>query len=547
MFHSDQIHDLQVRALFHTELAASFQEPQQVLWLNRDDAGLLPRFALYHARLCQLPRRLRRTLERRWHRSLPALALLLALGQAPQALARTIPVDDINCTLVNAITAANTNQATGGCLAGSGADVLFLKPNSTHVLTKVNNVFNGNNGLPVVTSEVTIEGNNSTIKRDPGAPEFRILAVGFNGNLLLNQATVTGGISTETLIPNGYGGGIASFGKLTIDNSVVSGNVARGGAGVFIGDSVYSGRISNSSILNNKASSTGGGILSIYSFQLINSTVCGNSAAVGGGLYLSDGTGNLLNCTITRNQAEKGGGLFIDDYAAVTINNSIISGNMALTGSEVYTYYGSVSSVGSFNLLGHSGITNLQALNGRPFFVPSVTDITATSDGNQPTALNKILNPILTRSGGRTKTHNLVKGSPAVDAITTGCPPPSTDQRGVPRPQGVKCDIGAVEMALCNGQVATLVGTAGPDVLMGTSRPDIIQGFGGSDKIFGFGGNDIIYGWGGRDLLKGGPGDDKLFGQGGNDTLDGGDGLDACNGGSGIDAASACESVVAVP
>jgi hypothetical protein len=82
--------------------------------------------------------------------------------------------------------------------------------------------------------------------------------------------------------------------------------------------------------------------------------------------------------------------------------------------------------------------------------------------------LAAILDPALADNGGYTFTHALVPGGPAVDAVRTDCGPPATDQRGVPRPQGPACDIGAVEVALCGGRVATLVGTPGDDVLLGT-------------------------------------------------------------------------------
>ena len=48
-------------------------------------------------------------------------------------------------------------------------------------------------------------------------------------------------------------------------------------------------------------------------------------------------------------------------------------------------------------------------------------------------------------NGGPTETHDLLPGSPAIDAGSVNCPPPDTDQRGVARPQGTDCDIGAVE------------------------------------------------------------------------------------------------------
>jgi hypothetical protein len=51
---------------------------------------------------------------------------------------------------------------------------------------------------------------------------------------------------------------------------------------------------------------------------------------------------------------------------------------------------------------------------------------------------------------GPTKTHALLPGSPAIDAAVA-CPPPTTDQRGVSRPQGAACDIGAYEVETVAG------------------------------------------------------------------------------------------------
>jgi hypothetical protein len=48
-------------------------------------------------------------------------------------------------------------------------------------------------------------------------------------------------------------------------------------------------------------------------------------------------------------------------------------------------------------------------------------------------------------NGGPTKTHALVKGSPAIDAAPVDSDCPAVDQRGVARPQGAGCDIGAFE------------------------------------------------------------------------------------------------------
>jgi hypothetical protein len=101
---------------------------------------------------------------------------------------------------------------------------------------------------------------------------------------------------------------------------------------------------------------------------------------------------------------------------------------------------------------------------------------------------------------------------------------------------------------LCAGRIATIVGTAGANVITGTSGPDVIAGLGGDDVIYGMGGNDLICGGLGNDMLDGGTGSDQLFGDAGNDTLDGGadinfnidtlrggDGNDTLNGNTGND------------
>ncbi len=135
----------------------------------------------------------------------------------------------------------------------------------------------------------------------------------------------------------------------------------------------------------------------------------------------------------------------------------------------------------------------------------------------------------------------------------------------------------------CGGHRATIVGTAGNDVLVGTRGNDVIAGLGGDDRIragrgkdvicagpgrdqvsggpgadriaggpgndrlSGDGGADQLSGGSGNDFLSGGPGRDALSGNSGRDHLDGGSGKDRCNGGSGHDHASRCELRSRIP
>ncbi|MGH7791527.1 MAG: calcium-binding protein, partial [Thermodesulfobacteriota bacterium] len=87
----------------------------------------------------------------------------------------------------------------------------------------------------------------------------------------------------------------------------------------------------------------------------------------------------------------------------------------------------------------------------------------------------------------------------------------------------------------CNGQVATIVGTAGDDVINGTAGPDVIHGLGGNDTIDGIDSGDLICGGEGDDILIGSKGNDVLLGEAGNDDLRGGADNDTVNGGNGND------------
>lgn len=89
--------------------------------------------------------------------------------------------------------------------------------------------------------------------------------------------------------------------------------------------------------------------------------------------------------------------------------------------------------------------------------------------------------------------------------------------------------------ARCAGQVATVEGTPGPDVLTGTPGRDVIAGLGGNDRISGLGGPDLICGNAGKDRINGGGARDRLIGGRGNDVLRGGAARDRLEGGPGRD------------
>ena len=155
------------------------------------------------------------------------------------------------------------------------------------------------------------------------------------------------------------------------------------------------------------------------------------------------------------------------------------------------------------------------------------------SPGNTAFANPRFVNP----AGGD---YSLLPSSPVIDrgnpaALVSG--ESSTDLAGKPRIAGGRRDMGAFELepTQCAGKTATIVGTAGKDVLQGSPAKDVIAALGGGDRVRGRGGADLICGGGGNDRLLGGKGKDRLLGQAGRDRLLGGPGRDRLKGGPGKD------------
>ncbi len=324
-----------------------------------------------------------------------SLALIFVPSQSIHAATITVSGD---CTLIDAINAANTDAPVGGCPAGApGADTIVLTGDVT--LTAIDNTVDGANGLPSITSIMTIEGGGFTIQRDPTFPvcdytpsaqEFRILHVGAGGDLTLNEATIVNGCANVVTHDERSGGGILNhLGTLTVTNSTFTGNAAtfeggairniRAGSTLIIVDSVftdnraewtdpvvpentYGGAIGNlnadvtisgSTISNNIATSSfppnyGGGLYSIGTGTVIisDTTISGNQSAGdgsrGGGisndLTTGEGTLSVLDSTISNNIATFRGGGISNTMATLIVDNSIILDNTATHGSGISNF-----------------------------------------------------------------------------------------------------------------------------------------------------------------------------------------------------------------
>src|SRR5256885_2346465 len=154
------------------------------------------------------------------------LMILAVIARAGSASAATITVttvadgvaNDGNCTLREAVIAANTDSAVDACGAGSGADVIVLAA-GTYTLSVTGAGEDASlTGDLDITSNITLQGagSGSTIVR-AGAIADRVIHVLSTGTATLQQLTIRDGVTR-------YGGGLYNAGTLTLTSCVVTAN-----------------------------------------------------------------------------------------------------------------------------------------------------------------------------------------------------------------------------------------------------------------------------------------------------------------------------------
>ncbi len=346
------------------------------------------------------------------------------------------------CTLRDAITAANSDMLSGDCPKGDpGLDVIELSPGVTYTLDAADNVGDdGPNGLPLITSAITINGHGSTIARARTAPRFRLFEVAATGELELNHVTVTGGFTqdssglggvpaTDCSFPPGYepagpGGAILNRGTARVIHCSVTLNQTGNGregtatAGASNGDDRPraggsggdGGGIANLDGTMTVASSTIG-INMTGNGGRGGTTVAGGNAGRGGGICNCGGTVTVSASTISDNvtgdggngtrggDGGDGGGIF--NRGRLTAANSTFSGNA--TGSAGGQGGEDGDGGGIFNDTdGTAALTNATV----------VANVAGTS-GNGGGLLNR---------GNLTTTNTLIAGN-----IAANCSGPITD------------------------------------------------------------------------------------------------------------------------
>jgi hypothetical protein len=338
-----------------------------------------------------------------------------------------------------------------------------------------NSIFTGNTDLygdgGGISNQGTMSITNSTITNN---------TAGVTGGGLVSIGTIS--VSNSAFTHNtaaGFGGGFYNYGTANITRSVFSANVSKSdGGGLFndsgtlnISYSIFSANavptgdygglynrgtsnITNSTFANNSAYNAGG-LGNNGTEYITDSTINNNTASRAGGGFFNTGTVNITNSTIADNSANfEGGGLYnLSSLAQVSITSSTFAGNLAPDGSGGgIENYGTVSIGGSIIANNPGGnCASSTPIGDQGYNLESSTDCGFTGTGDLQNSKPKFDSTGLQQNGGPTMTMALQPDSPAVDHILPGTLCPATDQRGVRRPQGSRCDIGAFEMRVTDG------------------------------------------------------------------------------------------------
>ena len=295
-------------------------------------------------------------------------------------------------SLTNVTFSGNTTSASGAGIYTSGGsptltDVTFTTNNAT---SDGGGMYNSNNSTPSLTR------------------------VTFSGNVAKNGGGMYSSSSTPTIS------------EVTFSNNVANG--ITGGGGMYNQNS--SPILEDVTFSSNRAtypsgSANGGGMKNASSNpKLTNVTFVSNSCEdYGGGMHNYNSSPELINVTFSGNSADYGGGIS-NDNGTPTLTNVILWDNTALSNTQAI-----------HNTNGANPTLNYCVVNGGCPSGSTCNDLITTNPLLQTLADN----------GGFTQTMAISINSSAINTGTnTGCP--TTDQRGISRPQGDRCDIGAFEL-----------------------------------------------------------------------------------------------------
>lgn len=310
-------------------------------------------------------------------------------------------------TVTNCTFTGNETSGLGGAITNAGAASLNVS----------SSVFSANEAL--AGAAIWNFGDILTSGDALNAATLEVTDSVFTANVATMPMEIQIGEAAGIAIVNA---GTATIANVTVDNNTFEHDQ-------FYGASIWNGgrfMLSNSTISDNVGGVFNGGIFPNGGSHFIPGTLSMVNTTFHGQQFFAaiDGFG-IADVSSTTVAGNPGGGIFVEGIGSVTLKNSILahnSRNCAITqGANIASQNHNIS----------DDTTCAPYLEQPDDFAPH------TDPGLDPNGLKD--------NGGTTKTIALTIGSVAVDAIPPADCDVLTDQRGVSRPQGIKCDIGAFE------------------------------------------------------------------------------------------------------
>ena len=373
----------------------------------------------------------------------------------PDGLRTPFLLDQIRLSVPCEVTVTSTADTGPGSLRRAlnsvcaGGTVTFSDSLAGETITLLS-------GPLTLAKNVTIDGSAAPGLAISGNDTDRVFIVNAGANATLKHLTVRDGFGFQ------LAGGILNNGSLTLDHVNLTENVMttnagdfwQGGGGIYNGDGATLNLI-DSSVTGNQAAWSGGGVYSFFNTTttIVRSTISGNVSNDVGGAIRSLGDMTITNSTLSGNRSTgwHGGAIFHTD-GNMEILNSTIANNIAPDWAPSTIFNGSFGGPAPTLTLTNTIITGNQWYacehwTGANILISGgnnlVQDDTCEPAASDLIGANAGLGP-LADNGGPTFTHALLASSQAIDAANAAlCP--ATDQRGVTRPQGAGCDIGAYE------------------------------------------------------------------------------------------------------
>jgi CSLREA domain-containing protein len=281
-------------------------------------------------------------------------------------------VDELNsdgdCSLREAIQAANTDAPVDACPAGSGADTVVV-PAGIYNLTIAGSGEDGNaTGDLDVLGSLTLSGHSSGDTIIDGGGQDRVLHLQA-GSVVIQDLTVrNGGGVTHGGGAFVAGGTLSLLNTKFIDNDALEYVDGFGGGGLYIGEATVT--VSASTFNANEAFEGGGIYNASGTLTVTGTTFSGNGGpdtGFGGGIF-NEGTVTAIDSVFSENTAGFGAGISIFPPGTVTVRNCTFSGNTGVYGTGGIENY-----LGELTVIGSSFTGNTSLFSGGALFNPGVT------------------------------------------------------------------------------------------------------------------------------------------------------------------------------